>query len=78
MKLSVVVLLVTLVAVAQAQTPNDNIADVSNFKTLRSWGDSTLYQIEATTNYAVNPYLIHLVGTRYGEKKSKKMEFSDS
>jgi len=71
MKLSVAVLLVTLVAVAQAQTPNDNIADVSNFKALRSWGDSTLYQIEATTNYAVNPYLIHLVGTRYGEKNPK-------
>ena len=73
MKLLAVVLLVTLAVAAQAQTPNGNIADVSNFKALRSWGDSTLYQIEATTNYAVNPYLIHLVGTRYGEKISLKI-----
>jgi len=68
MKFLILVLLIMLAAAAQAQTPNSNIADVSNFKTLRSWGDSTLYQIEATTNYANNPYLIHLVGTRYGEK----------
>jgi len=70
-KLLAAVLLVTLTGVVQAQTPNGNIADVTNFKALRSWGDSTLYQIEATTNYAVNPYLIHLVGTRYGEGDSK-------
>ena len=51
---------------ATAQTPNTNVADVSSFKKLRSWGESSLYQVEASTNYVNNPYLIHLIGTKYG------------
>ena len=61
--------LTTLVAgltLVTAQTPNSNVADVTDFKKLRSWGESSLYQIDASTNYATNPYLIHLIGTKYG------------
>ena len=57
-----------------AQTPNTNVADVSSFKKLRSWGESSLYQIEAPTNYVNNPYLIHLVGNKYGTLQTCKME----
>jgi len=66
MSLFLAALLVGLTIVT-AQTPNSNVVDVSNFKKLRSWGESSLYQIEASTNYVTNPYLIHLVGTKYGQ-----------
>ena len=59
--------LVIGVVFATAQTPNSNVADVSSFKKLRSWGESSLYQIEASSNYANSPYLIHLIGTKYGQ-----------
>lgn len=55
--------------VVTGQTPNSHVTDVTKFNKLRSWGESTLYQIEANTNYAINPYLIHLVGTKYGQLK---------
>lgn len=44
-----------------------DVADVEGFTKLRSWGKSALYQVQAQTNYESNPYLIHLVGSRYGE-----------
>ena len=67
MTLFLAVLIAGLTAVAVAQTPNSKVADVTSFKKLRSWGESSLYEIEASTNYATNPYLIHLIGTKYGQ-----------
>lgn len=67
MTLFLAALVIGFVAVATAQTPNSNVADVSSFKKLRSWGESSLYEIEASTNYASSPYLIHLIGTKYGQ-----------
>lgn len=62
-----IAVLVIGVVFATAQTPNGNVADVNSFKKLRTWGESSLYQIEASTNYANSPYLIHLIGTKYGQ-----------
>ena len=67
MTLFLAVLVAGLTAVAVGQTPNSKVADVTNFKKLRSWGESSLYEIEASNTYTTNPYLIHLIGTKYGQ-----------
>ena len=67
MTLLLAVLVAGLTAVAVGQTPNSKVADVTNFKKLRSWGESSLYEIEASITYTTNPYLIHLIGTKYGQ-----------
>lgn len=68
MTLFLAALVIGLAAVATAQTPNTRIAEVTSFKKLRSWGESTLYEIEAAaaTDYVAKPYLVHLMGTKYG------------
>ena len=43
-----------------------NVSEVQGYTRLRSWKNSTLYEIQANTDYEFNPYLIHLVGSRYG------------
>lgn len=46
-----------------------NISEVSGYTKLRSWKQSTLYRIETDANYEVNPLLLQLVGSRYGESR---------
>lgn len=61
--------LLSLLVAAQAQNLNPQIAEVSGYKSLRSYKGSTLYQVEADgSDYASAPYLLHLVGGRYGER----------
>ena len=55
-----------LTAVASALQPN--VTDVLGYARLRSWNNSTLYEVQANTDYEFNPYLIHLVGSRYGTR----------
>ena len=44
-----------------------SVAEVQNYTKLASWEKSSLYRVEANTDYETNPLLIHLVGSRYGE-----------
>lgn len=57
-------LLLLIAATVDALQPN--VAEVQGYTRLRSCKNSTLYQIQASTDYDTNPYLIHLVGSRYG------------
>ena len=47
------------------------VAEVSNYTKLRSWKESSLYRVEVEEGlYEVNPLLLHLVGSRYGESNT--------
>ena len=61
-------LLFPLVA-AQALSLSPKIADVSGYQRFRSYNRSTLYQVKAYgSDYTFEPYLLQLVGGRYGER----------
>ena len=42
------------------------VAEVKGYDKIKEYKSSTLYQVQADTDYAVNPLLVHLVGSRYG------------
>ncbi|XP_065842108.1 uncharacterized protein [Oscarella lobularis] len=50
-----------------ASGPQLSVVDVKSYTKVQSHGNSTLYEIvaNATTSYAIAPYLVELVGTRY-------------
>ena len=63
-------LVLPLVA-AQALSLSPKIVEVSGFQPLRSYNRSTLYQVKADgSDYASAPYLLHLIGGRYGERQT--------
>lgn len=55
-----------------ASGPQLSVVDVKGYTKVQSHGNSTLYEIvaNATTSYAIAPYLVELVGTRYGKIRS--------
>lgn len=59
-------LLAFLLSLGSASLPLD-VSTPSGYTQLRSWGKSSLYRIE-TTSYENTPLLIHLTGSRYGER----------
>lgn len=61
-------LLLSLV-IAQALSLDPKIVEVSGYQRLRSYNRSTLYQVKADgSDYVSAPYLLQLVGGRYGEQ----------
>lgn len=60
-------LLALLLLAAGGSALQVSVAEVQNYTKLASWEKSSLYRVEANTDYETNPLLIHLVGSRYGE-----------
>lgn len=53
-----------------------NISEVSSYTKLRNWKESTLYRVETDAAYEINPLLLHLVGSRYGEHVAMQFDLS--
>lgn len=58
------------------------VAEVKGYNKIKEYKSSTLYQVQADTDYAVNPLLVHLVGSRYdmgyayGYMLSKEIDYA--
>ena len=59
--------LISLVSLGTAELPLD-VVTPSGYTKLRSWANCSLYRIEAETTYDYAPLLIHLPGSRYGQR----------
>ena len=49
-----------------------SVSDVKGYTRLSACKNSTLYRVEAKSDYETAPLLIHLVGSRYGEFEAVK------
>ena len=59
--------LISLVSLGTAELPLD-VVTPSGYTNLRSWANCSLYRIEAETTYDYSPLLVHLPGSRYGQR----------
>ena len=61
-------LLLLLVVPAVAALPlNPKVGEVKGYVKLKTWGNSSLYQLLTDSDYVTEPLLIHLRGSRYGK-----------
>ena len=67
MYLSGSALLLASIATLGSTTLPLDIATPKGFTKLRTWERSSLYRVEADTNYGYAPLLVHLTGSRYRE-----------
>lgn len=68
LSLSISLTLLLEVVPASASIPlQPKVGDVKGYVKLNSWGNSSLYQLLTDSDYATEPLLVHLVGSRYSE-----------